>query len=519
LINTVGAMTSSVKFLAVSLALSEQVVGRVSRFPQSEDQSKRDADNLISTATSGNVIRNASGIQSMKPLRQRSVDAAERNAMAPSDEDVLYWTGEGGTVAELRIKTPGESEAVVNAERFSELIESLDCGAEGSGQISVRFTEKADFDNAADVWQWVAEGEENHFLLVVGAGDCAWNEERQLFRVDNLSYVDETETAVLRADAVTWKEALHSFDLTIGKAASNAEASRLLQGSDSEIDAQASPDFTVPFEADISGQSIGFSLEGVDFTGTCAQCTVSGVFEVDVKFSVGFFELDEAAVVVTTPGINVVGILQATIVGETTTILPEQSFPLFEFQPAGFSIPGIVEIGPTISLVVKAGVTSVKGTVTLTLGGTAAIPASTATLDFLDEEGTTAEGWTPTFEPVPLSVDALVEVSASAALLPTLKLEVSALDYGYVAQVTGEAPSLDGALSAISSSTCEACGQYQNAVEGSLILGAVLTAAVQELNDGTPEDLWSRVLYDADLPPLVSFCEAIGPQQCAASAN
>lgn len=47
----------------------------------------------------------------------------------------------------------------------------------------------------------------------------------------------------------------------------------------------------------------------------------------------------------------------------------------------------------------------------------------------------------------------------------------------------------------ILASTCEACGQFENAVEGSLILGAVLTAVVQELNDGVPEELWSQVLY------------------------
>lgn len=413
-------MASLSNIVTAALALSAPALGSVI-------QNVRRGESLIPSRSSGdNFIRASDNIETMKPLRPTPVSAkskdSRRAAFDLKDQNSLFWGSLDGTVAELVVKVPGEAEAIVDAEYFDTLIDSMECHETGSGQIKLAFSDAADFEAASEVWKWVSQVD-NEFLFVVGSGSCGWNEERIIFRVQDLDLDSEANTAMLQADAVTWKEALHSYDLVIGKAAAGSEAAQRLSTSDNETRAA---DFTVPFDADVSGQSVSFTLEGVTFTGTCAQCTVSGLFEVDARFSVDWFDLEEAAVDVTTPGINVVAILEANIAGQTAAIFPPQSFTLFEFQPAGFSIPGIAEIGPTVTVVLMAGVTSVSGTVTLTLGGTATIGPSSATLDFLSSEGTTATGWVPVFETVPLQSSALIEVSAAAALKPSLRLEVSA---------------------------------------------------------------------------------------------
>lgn len=412
-------MASIASIVGGLLALSSPVIATV--FESS--------DNLISLAGQldkrAPVIRTGPTPEVLQPLRPlNSTDTAKtpsQDALAIRDEDVLYWGGSDGKVAEFQIAMGDENEGLVNAEYFEDLIESMDCPRESSGQVNVRFTEQTDFDAAVEAWKSVAQDAE--FLFVVGATDCGWNKERLLFRVQDLD-TDETNTVILQADAVTWKDAISTYALTINKPDADSEGAQRLDAS-GLVAAEA--DFTIPLDADVTGKAVSFSLEGVDFTGTCTNCTVAGSIDVDAKFSVGFFELDEAAVELTTAGINAVAIITAQVTGQLLDKPLEQVFPIFQATPGGFEIPGIVTIGPTVELNLKAGVSTVKGQLTVTVGGTAAIPASTARLDFLEEEGNTAEGWTPQVETIPIEVDAKIEVKASVSLLPVVSLEISAL--------------------------------------------------------------------------------------------
>ncbi|KAK3293844.1 uncharacterized protein B0H64DRAFT_475409 [Chaetomium fimeti] len=142
-----------------------------------------------------------------------------RSALELKAEETLYWGGEDGTVAKLRIETPDETENVVNLELIDDMVRQVTCPSTGSGTLKLQFLEEADFDDAQDIWQWVNQGADNHFLLLVGAGACGWNAERIPYNVTGLVYNDEVETAVLQVQQTTWKQAVHTFDLTMGYAA------------------------------------------------------------------------------------------------------------------------------------------------------------------------------------------------------------------------------------------------------------------------------------------------------------
>ena len=370
------------------------------------------------------VIRAAEDSEVLRPIRPASTASQASSSKAGDvhgfglrDTQSMFWGGDSGTTAEFSIKMDGENEAFVDMEYFDDLVESVDCPKE-SGKLTIRFKEQADFDSAAEVWEWVNKEADNEFILMAGEGDCTWNDDRVIYRVKDLEYSDDENTAVLNAEKTNWKQAIHSFDLKIGKDAARDQA---LGRRD------ISPGFNVPMDFDLTSKGVSFNMNGVDYIGFCENCTGTGSFDIEAHFSVGFFEIDEAKVTLSTEGIEATAIIAATIKGQLTDDLLEKEFPLFKASPAGVAIPGLVTIGPTVQVALKAGVNAIKGGVTLTLGGTAKIPPSSATIDFLSEDGMTSEGWEIETKPIPLQADLFVEARAFTSLTPSVGLEVSAL--------------------------------------------------------------------------------------------
>lgn len=349
-------------------------------------------------------------------------------------QDALYWAGSDGTVAELLIELPGDNEAIVDMEYFDDLIESVTC-PEGGSDITIDFQDQTNLDVAGGIWAWVNESEENLFFLMVGAGDCGWNEDRFLFQVDSMDITPDTKIATLTGKAATWQEALHSYDLSIGNLAMGESVSKeslakrgFLDTIGDALGGEFNPNLSVPLDTDLTGQSITFNLQdGIALTGKCTECSTTGTIDVEAKFRVKFFDLEEAFVELRTGGLSATAIVALTMSGDLTDSILEQSLPLFKFSPAGVAIPGIVTIGPTVGVALTAGIGAIKGAITLTAGGKASIPESKWKLDFLSEAGSVAEGWQPTLEAIPLTAEASIEVKASASLDASVGLELSVL--------------------------------------------------------------------------------------------
>lgn len=401
------------------------------------------SDNLLSFRQSApTVTTRASDKVTLQPIRpghrSKKERRDERGTFDLIAQESLFWGGEDGTLAELWIDMPGDDEAIVDMEYFDDLIDYMDCPRNGTDTLVVDFLDGADLQAAGEVWSWVNNRPENHFLLMVGAGDCGWNEDRVLYQVDDLlEYSPDTKTAMLHAEAVSWKDALHSYDLNIGKAAmpvdetSPSEGANMKRGIFDSIGdffgGTVNPDVSIPIDVDVSGQSISFTMDGVTLSGSCANCSTTGSFDVEAKFRVRWFDIEEAFVEMRTAGIDATAIVDVTLSGDLTETLLEQSLPLFKASPAGIVIPGIISLGPTVSVALTAGVSAIKGGIKMTLGGTATIPESVSRLDFLSEEGSSSEGWTPEFSSVPFEADLYVEAKASASLDAAVGLELSAL--------------------------------------------------------------------------------------------
>ncbi|GAB1316114.1 hypothetical protein MFIFM68171_06324 [Madurella fahalii] len=213
-------------FLAAALAASTHAQARNverlgarhlrgSRNPIStrETQYVSSRDTPIVPAPSAPVI-----LQPLRIPRPGNSKRDRRTALELKAAETLYWSGQDGTVAKLTIETPGGTENIVNLEMIDDMVRQVTCPS-SEGEFKVAFAEEADFNDAEDIWQWVNQEADNHFLLLVGAGTCGWNTERIVYNVTDLIYNDEAETAVLEAKRTTWKLAAHTFDLTVGSAA------------------------------------------------------------------------------------------------------------------------------------------------------------------------------------------------------------------------------------------------------------------------------------------------------------
>lgn len=170
-------------------------------------------DTPVTPASSDPVI-----LQPLRIPRSGNSKRDRRAALELKTAETLYWGGQDGTVAKLTIETVEGTENIVNLEMIDDMVRQVSCPST-EGEFKVTFAEEADFDDAEDIWQWVNQEADNHFLLLVGAGTCGWNTERLVYNVTDLVYNDEAETAILEAKRTTWKLAAHTFDLTVGNAA------------------------------------------------------------------------------------------------------------------------------------------------------------------------------------------------------------------------------------------------------------------------------------------------------------
>lgn len=404
----------------------------------------------------------------MRPVRiPRSGNAKRdrRTALELKSSDTLYWSAVDGTMAKFTIELPDEMENIVNLEQFDGMVREITCPPE-AGEFKIAFNEKADFDDAADIWRWVNEKADNHFYLVVGAGDCGFNKDRIVYNVTNLVYNDEAETAVLEAKLTTWKEAAHTFDLTVGRAAlpppSSSSTSahhrrdigdffdnvgdkfkdvgdKIVDGVEKigdkigdALTIDERPSFSVPLSADLTGSSLSFDLPGnksMTASVTCVECSTAGSLQVEGHFAARAFDITAASVRVSLPdeGLRATTLLELALTAELRQGV-KRSVPIFKAAPSPLIIPQLMTIGPAVALNLVGEIGAVQGTVALTMGGRATVAGgSWAMLDFFDEKKTSKEGWGVTFEGEQFAAKASIETTAGVFLRGSIGLEISVL--------------------------------------------------------------------------------------------
>ncbi|KAK1836415.1 hypothetical protein QBC39DRAFT_367230 [Podospora conica] len=262
------------------------------------------------------------------------------------------------------------------------------------------------------------------------------------------------------------------------------------------------PDFSIPFANRFPSTPLSLDLaDNVTVSAQCVDCFTTGSFDVKGRFRSVNLVMEEAWIELSTEGISAraviaLGLKGALVAGQ----LPEKSVSIFRATPAGIDIPGVLRIGPTVSVDMGVELSELSAGLNLVLGGTATIPASSSRLNFLKEGGSKIKGWKPSFKADPVQADGFVEVKAAAFIKPAIGLEISVVETGLTADISAKTPSLNANLRAIRSADCTVCGKFENGLQGGLTLGASIGASLKK-----------KVLSNQDVLFGVTFAEAEFP--------
>lgn len=116
---------------------------------------------------------------------------------------------------------PGAHEKVINMEIFGDELQTVDCTPP---EVFLGFKAKEAFEAAKQKWGWVDEKEEHHFVLVMNHAKCGPENQRKAYNVTSIHYDAENLKAIMKADHVEFKNAVHTGKIRIeNKQASNLQ--------------------------------------------------------------------------------------------------------------------------------------------------------------------------------------------------------------------------------------------------------------------------------------------------------
>ncbi|KAB8205303.1 hypothetical protein BDV34DRAFT_195684 [Aspergillus parasiticus] len=316
--------------------------------------------------------------------------------LEPQRKDSFHWTGMSLTTAsqngqpafaEFAVETDDDT-SVVSMERFESLLKSVHCT---NTSLAVNFKNQKSFEYTKRAWKWVNDIERNTLIVVAGTGQCGWNTHRVPFAVSKIEFDDHAKTAKLQARRSEWKDVFHSFELSVGRVAKEEVHDACVAPQHTkrkEHEKTMTMSFDHPWnlpQKDFSTPEDAFSL-----TLSCDQCGTKGSFEL------GFYlrnenHIPKAATFTLTPhGVSARIGPKLTLSGDFTEEYSQQ-FDLAKIPIYGYSIPGVLELGPEIVFSLGISVGPVAGSASHVVHS----------------------GWTPQVRTEPVKVDAQIKAGVN----------------------------------------------------------------------------------------------------------
>ncbi|RAQ52236.1 hypothetical protein AFGD_008721 [Aspergillus flavus] len=434
------------------------------------------------------------------PLVVRGVEHTNLDLLK---QDSFYYSGEQNgqsSFANFTVSLDGEQENIVSMERFEDLLESVHCT---NTSVAMSFKEEQAFTYAEHAWQWVNDMGNRTFVLIVGKGCCKWNTNRLPFIISKVTSDENTKTMKLHGKGSSWLEIAHTYELNIGKQRASTSTARR------DIDRSASLEFNhvIPVK---SGR---LPDDNIDVTWECADCSTQGAFELDFH-------------VKTVAGIPKTGSLHLSPNGGVSaTFMPRLAvdgdlkdqksgeIDLGRIPITGISIPGgILNIGPQMVFSLGYVIGPLTGSATVTAGITANLDDSAEVSIDLESRSVDSDGWTPSVEAIPMSVDA--ELEGEIELYPKASLQISAQVIGKGVEVgLNLRPSLAATMAAIHSTDGACPGDPKHRENGVTVDPSASISLNFEAtfgdNNGEPDVNHVLAEYTA---PLESRCYPLGPE-------
>jgi hypothetical protein len=314
----------------------------------------------------------------------------------------------------------GANETILDLAEFAGELTSITC----SNPMKLRFRSNSSYSLAAEAWQWVNEDAQRSFILVEDHPACGKKGTRRPWKVTDMVAHPDTLTVELRLVKKTWKEVLTVYTLKWGDNALPTLRKRF----GPEISKSWNFDFSVAHAfphniLTLNDQKVGINL-------VCNNCGTKGSMSFSGEIKASITGIDAASVTVKPKGV------QAAI---NIGIELDADFNLIGFDPiqkqwtvatipipdAGFTIEGVLTIGPNVQINAGFALHSVHGKALISTGVTATVPDdSIASVDLKAKKSVNVHGWKPDIKFDPLSthaeLNATVEFYVEAATAVSL---------------------------------------------------------------------------------------------------
>ena len=300
-------------------------------------------------------------------------------------------------------------------ERFFPLLRTLECDEQG---MSLTFKDGSTLNQARTIWDWVDGEDDNHFVMVAGAGDCGWNDERQPYLIRSLQYDGVSNTVHLIGEQRHWKSIIHSYDFVLGHIPERSQDRLVSRQTDNDMAIKFDTD--APFASEFKSFGLGGKLE-------CVKCSTTGDFNLEFRTSTKY-NVPVAAVISLAPqNVKLTAILKLSLFGELSNRY-EKRWRLKLPTPASIYIPNLVNIGPALDFLYSVALTEIKAQAVIQKGGSVTIDDdSLMKIDLLNPIATEIRGWSLKFEDVPWRLDARMTASIETFVGPAFGVNAEIL--------------------------------------------------------------------------------------------
>jgi hypothetical protein len=344
-------------------------------------------------------------------------------------------------IANLTVNMPDEAENIISMERFDGMLTNIECNADS---LALTFEDDATLLYAQRVWDWVNGADNHSFVMVAGPGDCGDNTRRLPYVISTMQYDEVANKAVLAARLSTWEAIAHTYDLVVGGVSGSPGQNNQTQAVQKrDIDKSTSIDFVHDFPF-----SVALSANGLSASLACTNCSTTGSFETQFTISQKFFIPTGASMKIQPKGVS--AIAQVKLSGSGSTDALTKEFTLLEIPISAFTIPGVFDLGPFLTVSVGAEILGLTLSAGITTGATMKFDdAAIMEVDLLHPEENTFSGWEPTIDTVDVKVDASITGGVAVFLKPALVLKAEAIGQGFEVGINMKIPNINAKMSAI----------------------------------------------------------------------
>ncbi|KAF2683210.1 hypothetical protein K458DRAFT_432549 [Lentithecium fluviatile CBS 122367] len=408
------------------------------------------------------------------------------------------------SIATLTVDMPGDEENILSMEKFDGMLTAVECK---NDTIAMTFENDATFAYAQQVWDWVNGADNRSFVMVAGPGDCGNHTNRQPYVVSSIQYDEAANKATLAATEGEWTAIAHSYNLVVGSVAQNTTKQKRDIEDTSSID----------FNHDMTG-SFGLGIGKLDARITCLNCSTTGQFDMEFKISQKFFVPTGASMKFSPKGVTAIAQMKLSGSGDLTDSLTK-TFDILSIPISGLKIPGILDLGPFLTVSIGAQLSAITLSAGVTSGATGSLSDDAIVeMNLLNPEENKFSGWEPTVDILDVTVDGSISGGVAVFLQPSVELKAEALGKGFRIGLDLKVPNINAKLTGIISSG-EACkGSNQTAgVKIGTNIGAQLNIKAFK-NDDESDPLFTLQLATLD-KPIAEKCFPLGPQVGARSVT